>query len=85
MKTNSTIVLKRVLRKGDPLSRVHLQTVVGDLPSRKVPFNSDGFIGKVVPLSPTFLGIFILNQYYSRKNSNQLEKDLPSFLKGGKD
>jgi len=47
---------------------------------RDLSLRSNGFIGKSVPCSPTFLGIFILNQYYSRKNSNQLEKDLPSFL-----
>lgn len=47
---------------------------------RDLSLGSDGFIGKCVPLSPTFLGIFILRQYYSKKFSNQLEKDLPSFF-----
>jgi hypothetical protein len=29
-------------------------------------YKYSGYIGKPVPLTPTFLGVFLLNQYYSR-------------------
>ena len=32
---------------------------------RDLPPYSEGFIGKSVPFSPTFLGVFILKQYYN--------------------
>lgn len=82
MKIKSTIVLKRVLGKGAPLSRVHLRTVVGDLPSRDLSLDSEGFIGKPVPFTPTFLGVFILNQYLS-KNSKWGSLPWNRFLRGG--
>jgi len=41
---------------------------------RDPPLDS-GYIGKSVPLTPTFLGIFVLNQFYSKKFSH-LSADL---------
>ena len=46
---------------------------------RDPPLDSEGFIGKPVPLTPTFLGIFILNQYYSKKFSHLSAEDLACF------
>ena len=44
---------------------------------RDLPLDSEGYIGKPVPLTPTFLGIFILNQHYSNF-SKPVSKDLTS-------
>jgi len=38
---------------------------------RDLSLYREGFIGKPVPFTPTFLGVFILNQYFS-KNSKVL-------------
>ena len=46
---------------------------------RDPPLDSVGFIGKSVPLTPTFLGIFILRQYYSKKFSYLSAENRPVF------
>ncbi len=42
----------------------------------------NGFIGKPVPLTPTLIGIFLLNQHYSRvKFLDRVDEDVNDFIR----
>ena len=39
----------------------------------------EGYIGKPVPFTPTFLGVFILRQYYQSLSKSQIPQVEPLF------